>query len=104
MSDVAEPGRYAPEKIRLARLIALSVDFVQILLFPLFFGGLTSLANDALDVLTALALTWLLGWRWAFVPTLIAEMVPVLDLFPTWTAAVFYVTWGREASASAPPP
>jgi hypothetical protein len=28
-------------------------------------------------------------------PTLLAEMIPGLDLFPTWTAAVFYVTYQR---------
>jgi hypothetical protein len=33
-----------------------------------------------------------LGWHWAFLPTLAAELIPGLDLFPTWTAAVFFVT------------
>jgi hypothetical protein len=39
----------------------------------------------------------LLGWHWAFLPTFAAEMMPGLDLFPTWTAAVFFVTQSMSA-------
>jgi hypothetical protein len=38
----------------------------------------------------------LLGFHWAFLPTLAAEAVPALDLAPTWTAAVLLVTGGRR--------
>jgi hypothetical protein len=34
----------------------------------------------------------LLGWHWAFLPTLMIEALPGADLFPTWTAAVFFAT------------
>jgi hypothetical protein len=43
----------------------------------------------------------LLGWHWAFLPTFAAELVPGLDLFPTWTTAVFFAT--RQMN-SAPEP
>jgi hypothetical protein len=36
--------------------------------------------------------------HWAFLPTLLAELAPGFDLFPTWTAAVFYVTRQRVRS------
>src|SRR4029077_6298822 len=62
--------------------------------FPLFFQGGLSLLSDALDLGVALAMTALLGWHWAFLPTMVTELVPILDLFPTWTVAVFYVTRG----------
>ena len=42
--------------------------------------------------MVAAILIRLLGWHWAFLPTLLAELTPGFDLFPTWTAAVFYVT------------
>jgi hypothetical protein len=35
------------------------------------------------------------GWHWAFLPTFLAELVPGLDLVPTWTAAAFFVTRGQ---------
>lgn len=77
---------------RAARLIAVVVDALQIVVFPAFFPGLVSPFENALDVATGIILTLLLGWHVAFLPTFIAEMVPFVDLFPTWTLAVFFVT------------
>ncbi len=75
-----------------ARVIGVAADVIQIVLFPLFAAGAASPWNDALDLLVALAMIWLVGWHWAFLPSLFAELVPGLDLVPTWTAAVFFAT------------
>ncbi|HLH30847.1 MAG TPA: hypothetical protein VKY31_06560, partial [Terriglobia bacterium] len=66
---------------------------------PLFAFGGFSPADSAIDVATAVILCSLLGWHWAFLPTLLAELIPGMDLFPTWTAAVAYVTWRRGAKS-----
>lgn len=79
-------------RIRAARYLAIAADVVQLAVFPLFAMGALSPWNDALDVAIAAALTRLVGWHWAFLPSFIAELVPGLDLVPTWTAAVFFVT------------
>src|SRR5262245_2308760 len=84
---------------RLAWSVALAADAIQIVLLPLFAGGALSPADSLIDVATAMILTRIVGWHWAFVPTMLAELVPGLDLFPTWTAAVFYVTWRSAPSA-----
>ena len=55
-------------------------------------------SDTALDVVVAFLLIKLLGWHWAFLPTLGAELIPGLDLFPTWTAAVYFVTRGESNS------
>ncbi|HWZ42567.1 MAG TPA: hypothetical protein VNW97_03785 [Candidatus Saccharimonadales bacterium] len=86
---------------RLAWLVALLADAIQIFAFPIFSEGAASPADAVLDLITATILVRLLGWHWAFLPSLAAELVPVLDLFPTWTAAVFYVT--RKQSQSSEP-
>jgi hypothetical protein len=36
-------------------------------------------------------------------PTFAAELVPGLDMFPTWTAAVFFVTRNAPATSSTEP-
>lgn len=77
---------------RLALLIAVAGDAVQIFALPLFAAGGLSPADTLLDVVMAVTLIRLLGWHWAFLPTLLAEMTPGLDLLPTWTAAVLFVT------------
>jgi hypothetical protein len=42
----------------------------------------------------------MLGWHWAFLPAFAAELIPGVDLFPTWTAAVAYVTTQHVHSSS----
>jgi hypothetical protein len=59
---------------------------------PLFAEGGLSPLDTGLDVIVGAILIKLLGWHWAFLPTFAAELVPGLDLFPTWTAAVFFAT------------
>ena len=89
-----------PGRVRTARLVAVAADILQIAVFPLFAPGAASPANDALDVAVAGLLTWLVGWHWSFLPSFVAELVPGLDLVPTWTAAALFATRGQ---ASAPP-
>jgi hypothetical protein len=40
-------------------------------------------------------MSWLIGWHWAFLPTFVSELIPLWDLVPTWTAAVFFATRGH---------
>ena len=81
----------APEQ-RLAWAVALAADALQIVAFPLFAEGGLSPADSALDLAVAFMMIRLLGWHWAFLPTLAAELIPGADLFPTWTMAVWFVT------------
>jgi hypothetical protein len=50
----------------------------------------------AVDLVTALLLFIILGWRWALLPGFIAEAIPGLAVFPVWTLVVAAVAlWGR---------
>ena len=77
--------------------VALVADLVQIVIVPLFGEGAASPTNTALDVVVALTMTWLVGFHWSFVPTILVESLPVVDLAPTWTGAVFLATRGKKA-------
>src|SRR5262249_5889885 len=79
-------------KVRAARLVALAADALQIAVAPIFGEGFASPFNDVLDLLVAAVLIRLLGFHWALLPTLAAEAVPVLDLAPSWSAAVWLLT------------
>lgn len=83
---------------RMAWTVAIIADAIQIGAVPLFGAGALSPADNALDVLAGAILIRLLGWHWAFLPTFVAELIPAFDLFPTWTAAVFFVTRQRVRS------
>jgi hypothetical protein len=86
-----------PRRIWVARALAVLVDLAQVALLP---AELTPL-NNLIDVAAAVTMVALVGWHWAFLPTFLAELVPFVDLVPTWTLAVVIATRGR---ASAPPP
>jgi hypothetical protein len=102
-ATVGKAGRMAPQRVKAARWIAAAADFLQIVAFPFFAPGLASPWNDALDGLVALAMIALVGWHWSFLPSFLAELVPGLDLVPTWTAAVFFVTRGQGKPAPPQP-
>jgi hypothetical protein len=70
----------------------LAADAIQIAVLPVFIEGGLSPADWVLDLMVAALLIRILGWHWAFLPTLAAELIPGVDLFPTWTAAVWFVT------------
>ena len=96
-----------PQRIWIARGLAVLMDLVQAL--PVLE---VPPVNQIVDVATAIALTWLVGWHWAFLPTFVVEAVPIVDLVPTWTLAVLIATRGRMAPTGptvtveppAPPP
>jgi hypothetical protein len=83
---------------RLARGIALAVDALQIVILPILFPG--SPWNNALDLVTGVVMVWLLGWHVAFLPTFLTELIPFVDLFPTWTVAVLFVTRKKKPPSS----
>ena len=93
MSPRTQPS---PARVWAARLVAVAADAVQIFAVPAFLGGAASPLNDALDIGVGIVMIELLGWHIAFLPALVAELVPVLDIFPTWTAAVLFVTRGSR--------
>ena len=86
--------RVSADNDGIARCIALGVDALQIVIFPILFPG--SPWNNALDLVTGVVLVAMLGWHVAFLPTFVAELIPFVDLFPTWTLAVMYVTRKRR--------
>jgi hypothetical protein len=79
-------------RVLAARVIAVLADAVQLGLMPLFAGGAVTGFDTVLDVAVGVAMVALLGWHWAFLPTFAVELLPAVDLAPTWTIAVFFVT------------
>ena len=73
---------------RVAMILAIIADALQIVVFPLFVEGAVSPADDILDLGVGAALVYLLGWNWEFLPSFLAKLVPGVDLVPFWTLAV----------------
>jgi hypothetical protein len=93
-----------PGRVRAARILAVAADLAQIVALPALFPTALTPLNNVLDLAVAVALVWLLGWHWAFLPAFLAEMIPLVELVPTWTAAVFIATGGRGLPPGGTPP
>jgi hypothetical protein len=78
-------------------VVAIAADALQLGLFPLFGEGVLSPLQDALDVMVALALVLMVGFRWRNLIAFGVELVPGVALFPTWTAMVATLPALREA-------
>jgi hypothetical protein len=75
-------------RLRVAMVLAVIADVLQIVVFPLFVMGAESPADDVLDLGIGAVLIYLLGWHWEFLPSFAAKLIPGVDLVPFWTLAV----------------
>lgn len=89
-----------PRERRSALAIAVVADAIQLAVMPLFGAGWIAPVSDALDVVVAFLLIRRLGWHMAFLPSFVVEILPIVDLFPTWTAAAWFV--GRQRVSTTP--
>ena len=78
----------AGPRLRVAMILAIVADLLQVVVFPLFVEGAESPADDILDIGVGTVLVYLLGWHWEFLPSFVAKLVPGVDLVPFWTMAV----------------
>jgi hypothetical protein len=85
-----------PARRRIALAIAVAADAAQLAIFPAFFSGAASPLADGLDVVVGILMVILLGWHLAFLPSFVVELLPGIDLFPTWTIAVLVATRARR--------
>jgi len=83
-------------RVLAARIIAVAADAVQLGFLPLFAGGAPAAFDAALDVVVGIVMVALVGWHWAFLPAFALELVPAVDLAPTWTIAILIATRRKE--------
>ena len=87
-------------RIIAAFAIAIIADLIQFPITAVEATGLFTipgeLADFVLDCFVMGATTVLLGFHWMLLPSLLVELVPGLDLFPTWTGCVAFVVWQRK--------
>ena len=75
-------------QFRIALLLAILADALQLAFLPIFIEGAESPVADLVDVVMAAVLYFLLGWHWEFLPSFAVKLVPGADLVPLWTLAV----------------
>jgi hypothetical protein len=101
-----------PSKTRIVLALAVSV-VADLLQFPIngavatgLFALPGELADFILDSVVMVIMSLLLGFHWVLLPSFVLEMIPGVDMFPTWTGCVAWLIWHRkqQAKMAASPP
>jgi hypothetical protein len=79
-------------RIRAALVVAIVADVLQWCLGPIGFVG----GDQAIDIVAMACTVWLLGFHVLLLPTVFLELMPVVDLLPTWTGCVLLVIARRK--------
>ena len=87
-------------RIILALVIAAAADGLQLALGPA--GWL--FMDQVIDVAAMILTMWLMGFHLLLLPTFVAELIPAVDMLPTWTACVAAVIALRKREQNPPPP
>ena len=74
-------------RVAVALVVAVAADFVQFVLGPLGWF----LPDEAIDVIAMIATTLAIGFHPLLLPTFILELMPIADLWPSWTVCVLAV-------------
>jgi hypothetical protein len=85
-------------RIRAAFAVAIAVDGLEFVLGPVGWA----FSDEILDVVALIATTKLLGFHPLLLPTFILEMLPVMDVLPTWTGCVALVVALRKKQQRPP--
>lgn len=89
-------------RLLIAGAVAVAADILEICLLPFTIEGVLSPIADILDIVVGGIMVSLLGWHWAFMPSIMGKLVPGMDLVPLWSLAVFYVAAGNKQAADVP--
>jgi hypothetical protein len=97
---MSAPKTVTPRQATLAFIVAIAADLLQL---PMTLGYVSVVAavpsevlDAAIDTLTAVFVSRLLGFHWALLPTFAIEAIPFADAAPTWTGCVAYVVHRRK--------
>jgi len=91
-SGIFQSLALTPNRVRLAYVIALTVDVLQLMLGSFGWAG----ADEILDV-AAMTLIWrVIGFHPLLLPTFVLEFLPIADMLPTWTGCVAMVVFLRK--------
>ena len=101
--DMTNPFRAKPltrARIGWAIAVAVIADGIQLAAGPLGWVGF----DQTVDVIAMIITSLILGFHPLLLPTFVVELVPLVDLMPTWTGCVGAVILLRKRSHAATPP
>src|ERR1700728_2468028 len=90
----------AGPRLRIAMILAVVADILQIAVFPFVLEGAASPPDDVIDPGVGGLLNWLLGWHWELLPSVATKLIPGVEFVPLWRLAVANVYRKTRAQVS----
>jgi hypothetical protein len=87
-----EVPKLTPSRTRTAYAVAVAADALQLMLGP--FGWVA--ADQIIDVVAGVVMWRILGFHPLLLPTFVVEVLPIVDMLPTWTGCVALVVARRK--------
>jgi hypothetical protein len=88
------------KRILIAFAVAVIADLLE---FPIAGAEVTILGAPGgelgacvVDTIVFGIMTKLLGFHWMFLPSFCVEVIPGLDMLPTWIGCIAFVVWQRK--------
>jgi hypothetical protein len=100
LSRIFRAPKLTRTRIVLALAVAVAADGLQFFSGPLGWAFL----DQAIDFMAMLLTAWAIGFHLLLLPTFVAELIPVVDMLPTWTACVVAVIVLRKREQRAAEP
>jgi hypothetical protein len=95
-------------RIIAAFAIAILADAIQFPVAAATASGMLAAPGEftdfVLDCIVMAATSVLIGFHWMLLPSMFIEVIPGLDLLPTWTGCVALVVRQRRKQQGDPPP
>ena len=92
-------------RIQIAFAVAIIADVLQFPVTAVTATGLLAIPGELADLLVdgvaMVVISRQLGFHWVLLPSLFVEVIPGLDLIPTWTGAVAFLVWQRNKQPAA---
>jgi hypothetical protein len=85
LNQMFRASKLTRTRIILALAVAVTADGLQFIFGPLPF------VDQAIDVMAFGLTVWTIGFHLLLLPTFVVEIIPVVDMLPTWTACVIAV-------------
>ena len=82
----------------MALILACVIDGLRLLSGGVI-GGIDPL-DDLADIIAVVALVLIVGFRWQIALAFIAELIPGVAIFPTWTALVLTLPVKKPSASS----
>src|SRR5207249_1899013 len=95
------------KRVILAFGIAIIADLIQLPVTAATATGILAVPGEVadfmVDCVVMIATSLCLGFHWLLLPTMFVEVIPGLDMLPTWTGCVALVTKIRRKEQALPP-